>query len=135
MKIKKYLFLLIKSKCLYFKFKKAIKKAKSGNSQMLHFDMVTGRCIGKTYNLLKLSGECNIPVIEPFSGSDIYYEKEVKKFNPVIFSRNEVLSSFRESKYGRPGSLVLVDEFQMLDDRARKFIVDNYNYVAVETSR
>lgn len=134
MKIKKYLFLL-KSKCLYFKFKRAIKKAKKGNSQMIHFNMIAGRCVGKTYNLFKLSGKYDIPVIEPFSGSDIYYKKEVEKFNPIIFSRNEVLSSFRGSKYGRPGSLVLVDEFQMLDDRARKFIVDNYNYVAVETSR
>lgn len=134
MKIKKYLFLL-KSKFLYFKFKRAIKKAKKGNSQMIHFDMIAGRCMGKTYNLLKLSGKYNIPVVEPFSVSDDYYKKEVEKFNPIIFSRNEVLSSFRGSKYGKPGSLVLVDEFQMLDDRARKFIVDNYNYVAVETSR
>lgn len=66
---------------------------------------------------------------------DIYYKKDAEKFNPIIFSKNEVLSPFRGSKYGRPGSLVLVDEFQMLDDRVRKFIVDNYNYVAVETSR
>lgn len=134
MKFKKYLF-LFRSKCLQFKFERAIKKAKKGNSQMIHFDMITGRCMGKTYNLLKLSGKYNIPVVEQFSGSDIYYKKEVEKFNPIIFSRNEVLSSFRGSKYGRPGALVLVDEFQMLDDRARKFIVDNYNYVAVETSR
>lgn len=134
MKFKKYLF-LFRSKCLQFKFERAIKKAQKGNPQMIHFDMVTGRCVGKTHNLLKLSGKYDIPVIEPFSGSDTHYKKEVEKFNPIIFSRNEVLSSFRGSKYGRPGSLVLVDEFQMLDDRIRKFIVDNYNYVAVETSR
>ena len=134
MKFKKYLF-LFRSKCLQFKFERAIKKAQNGNPQIIHFDMVTGRCIGKTHNLLKLSGKYDIPVVEPFSGSDDYYKKEVEKFNPIIFSRNEVLSSFRGSKYGRPGSLVLIDEFQMLDDRARKFIVDNYNYVAVETSR
>ena len=134
MKFKKYLF-LFRSKCLQFKFERAIKKAQNGNPQIIHFDMVTGRCMGKTYNLLKLSGKYNIPVVEPFSGSDDYYKKEVEKFNPIIFSRNEVLSSFRGSKYGRPGSLILVDEFQMLDDRVRKFIADNYNYVAVETSR
>lgn len=133
MKFKKYLF-LFRSKCLQFKFERAIKKAQKGNPQMIHFDMVTGRCVGKTYNLFKVSGKYDIAVIEPFSGS-IHYKKEVEKFNPIIFSRNEVLSSFRGSKYGRPGSLVLVDEFQMLDDRVRKFIVDNYNYVAVETSR
>ena len=134
MKFKKYLF-LFRSKCLQFKFERAIKKAQKGNPQMIHFDMVTGRCVGKTYNLLKLSGKYDIPVIEPLSGSDIYYKKDAEKFNPIIFSKNEVLSPFRGSKYGKPGSLVLVDEFQMLDDRVRKFIVDNYNYVAVETSR
>ena len=133
MKFKKYLF-LFRSKCLYFKFERAIKKAKRGNPQIIYFDEVTDRGLGKTYNLLKLGGKYNVPVIEPFHRS-VYYRGEVEKFNPIIFSRNEVLSSFRGSKYGRPGSLVLVDEFQMLDDRARKFIVDNYNYVAVETSR
>ena len=133
MKFKKYLF-LFRSKCLYFKFERAIKKAKRGNPQIIYFDEVTDRGLGKTYNLLKLGGKYNVPVIEPFHRS-VYYRGEVENFNPIIFSRNEVLSSFRGSKYGRPGSLVLVDEFQMLDDRARKFIVDNYNYVAVETSR
>ena len=67
MKFKKYLF-LFRSKCLQFKFERAIKKAQRGNPQMIHFDMVTGRCVGKTYNLFKLSGKYDIPVIESFSG-------------------------------------------------------------------
>lgn len=49
MKLKKYLF-LFGSKCLQFKFERAIKKAQKGNPQMIHFDMVTGRCVGKTHN-------------------------------------------------------------------------------------
>ena len=49
MKFKKYLF-LFRSKCLQFKFERAIKKAQKGNPQMIQFDMVIDRCVGKTHN-------------------------------------------------------------------------------------
>lgn len=53
---------LLRSKALYHELKYYVKKKQTHIKRLYHFN---SRGIGKTYNLMKISGKYKIPVIEP----------------------------------------------------------------------
>ena len=72
---------LLKSKALYHELKYYVKKRQTHIKQLYSFN---SRGIGKTYNLMKISGKYKIPVIEPMGSMADYAYKMHLKFNPIV---------------------------------------------------
>ena len=114
---------LLRSKALYYELKYYIDKKRTHIKRLLYFN---NRGIGKTYNLMKLSGKYGIPVIEPNYMECYLLYKTYQKFNPIVISSNCLRGRVE------PGSIVLVDEKQCFDENAKSEL-ENYIQIGFET--
>lgn len=102
----------VRSKAIYYEIKHYVKRKESHMRQ--YFD--NGRGIGKTYNLMKISGKYHIPVLEPsVSKQNQCIIKYEKKFGSVIINPYDIW-------FLRPGSILLIDEQSFLPDEVLKKI-------------
>lgn len=100
---------LLKSKSLYHELKYYVKKKQQ---HIIVYYFINGRGIGKTYNLMKISGKYKIPVVEPNMYMAKLASESYKKFNPIVLSAYDL----REIN---AGSIVLVDDYELLTSEAR----------------
>ena len=85
-----------------------------------------GRGIGRTYSLMKISGKYRIPVLEPIWIARQNLPRLYKKFNPIIVNSEELRIGYK------PGTIVLVDERQLLNNRVKEILKD-YIQIGFET--
>lgn len=78
---------LLKSKALYHELKYYVKKRQTHIKRLYGFN---SRGIGKTYNLMKISGKYKIPVIEPMGSMADYAYKMHLKFNPTVLTPSQL---------------------------------------------
>lgn len=97
----------VRSKAIYYEIKHYVKRKEPHMRQYFEHN---GRGIGKTYNLMKISGEYHIPVLEPnvLSQKRLAIEYE-EKFGSVIINPYDIW-------FLRPGSILLIDEQHLLLD-------------------
>lgn len=114
---------LLKSKALYHELKYYVKKRQTHIKQLYGFN---SRGIGKTYNLMKISGKYKIPVIEPMGSMADYAYKMHLKFNPIVLTPSQLKGRVQ------PGTIILVDEKQLLNENAKSEL-DRYIQVGFET--
>ena len=70
---------LLRSKALYYELKYYVKKKQTHIKRLYHFN---SRGIGKTYNLMKISGKYKIPVLFAAGKLAENYAKAAKAVNP-----------------------------------------------------
>ena len=97
----------VRSKAIYYEIKHYVKRKEPHIREYFEHN---GRGIGKTYNLMKISGEYHIPVLEPnvLSQKRLAIEYE-EKFGSVIINPYDIW-------FLRPGSILLIDEQHLLLD-------------------
>jgi len=74
---------------------------------------------------MKISGKYKIPVIEPMGSMADYAYKMHLKFNPIVLTPSQL-------KWIVPGTIILVDEKQLLNENAKSEL-DRYIQVGFET--
>ena len=105
----------LRSKALYHELKYYVDRK---TPHIRTFYKWNGRAIGKTYNLMKISGKYRIPVLEPIGMARQLLPRVYKKFNPIVVNSEELRVGYK------PGSIVLVDERQLLNNRAKEILKD-----------
>ena len=114
---------LLRSKALYHELKYYVKKKQTHIKRLYHF---SSRGIGKTYNLMKISGKYKIPVIEPMESMADYAYKRYLKFNPIVLTPSQLKGRVK------PGTIILVDEKQLLNENAKSEL-GKYIQIGFET--
>ena len=105
----------LRSKALYYELKYYVERK---TPHIRTFHRWDGRGIGKTYSLMKISGKYRIPVLEPVGIARQYLPRVYKKFNPIVINSEKLRMGYR------PGAIVLVDERQLLNNRAKEILKD-----------
>lgn len=98
---------MLRSKALYHELKYYVKKKQTHIKRLHHFN---GRGIGKTYNLMKISGKYKIPVIVPTITMANEDYMRFTKFNPIIFTPEQLRGIIK------PGEVILVDDKDILNE-------------------
>ena len=106
----------------HVRFTYFVDKKESHIKRLLKYN---GRKIGKTYNLMKISGEYRIPVLVPTLSYRKYCVKNFYGFNPIVVTPSEFAIRFK------PGTIILVDERQSLDYKTKKML-DHYIQIGFE---
>lgn len=101
---------LLRSKALYHELKYYVKKKQTHIKRLYHFN---SRGIGKTYNLMKISGKYKIPVVEPNIHMAKWASESYKKFKPIVVSASDLCGKINA------GSIMLVDNYELLTPEAR----------------
>lgn len=114
---------LLRSKALYYEMKYYVKKKQTHIKRLYHFH---SRGIGKTYNLMKISGKYKIPVVEPNIILADWVCEYYEKFQPVVITPNQLRERVKL------GSLILVDERQLFRDNDKEAL-QKYICVGFET--
>ena len=114
---------LLRSKALYHELKYYVKKKQTHIKRLYHFN---SRGIGKTYNLMKISGKYKIPVIELIGSMADYVYKRYLKFNPIVLTPSQLKGRVK------PGTIILVDEKQLLNENAKSEL-GKYIQIGFET--
>lgn len=114
---------LLRSKALYHELKYYVKKKQTHIKRLYHFN---SRGIGKTYNLMKISGKYKIPVIEPMGSMADYVYKRYLKFNPIVLTPSQLKGRVK------PRTIILVDEKQLLNENAKSEL-GKYIQIGFET--
>ena len=113
----------LRRKILYYRLKFYVKHKKN------KFINVKKRGIGKTFTLLQLAHEYDIPILEP----GIFMRDNVKRWLQTYRDIEEVEVLAPNNLYKLEyGSLLLVDERQLLDKDTR-FYLARFTCVGVET--
>ena len=105
----------MRSKALYHELKYYVERK---TPHIRTFHRWDGRGIGKTYSLMKISGKYRIPVLEPVGIARQYLPRVYKKFNPIIVNSEKLRMRYKQ------GTIVLVDERQLLNNRAKEILKD-----------
>ena len=113
----------LRAKSLYYELKYFINKKES---HIKTFTKYNGRQIGKTYNLMKISGEYRIPVLVSTLSQRERCVRNYYKFKPIVVTPNEFAIRFKS------GTVILVDEKQLLDTKTKKML-DGYIQIGFET--
>lgn len=114
---------LLRSKALYHELKYYVKKKQTHIKRLYHFN---SRGIGKTYNLMKISGKYKIPVVEPMGSMADYVYKRYLKFNPIVLTPSQLKGRVK------PRTIILVDEKQLLNENAKSEL-GKYIQIGFET--
>lgn len=114
---------LLRSKALYHELKYYVKKKQTHIKRLYHFN---SKGIGKTYNLMKISGKYKIPVIEPMGSMADYVYKRYLKFNPIVLTPSQLKGRVKL------GTIILVDEKQLLNENAKSEL-GKYIQIGFET--
>ena len=114
---------LLRSKALYHELKYYVKKKQTHIKRLYHFN---SRGIGKTYNLMKISGKYKIPVIELIGSMADYVYKRYLKFNPIVLTPSQLKGRVQ------PGTIIFVDEKQLLNENAKSEL-GKYIQIGFET--
>lgn len=102
---------LLRSKALYYEIKYYVKKKQTHIKKLHHFN---SRGIGKTYNLMKISGKYKIPLIESNIMSAKWACECYRKFQPIVITPIQLEERVKH------GSLILVDERQLFSNNDKK---------------
>lgn len=113
---------LLRSKALYHELKYYIKKKQSHIRRLPRFNC---RGIGKTYNLMKISGKYGIPVVEPTEKMVKWASENYKEFEPIVITPNSLRGRIKT------GSIILVDERQLLNENIKSEL-DKYIQIGFE---
>lgn len=106
---------LLRSKALYFELKYYVKK-KQTHIKRLHLN---NRGIGKTYNLMKISGKYKIPVVEPTFKMAEQASINFKDLNPIVITPKQLRGVLRGVIYH---PIILIDEMQLMNDKDKEEI-------------
>ena len=116
---------LLRSKALYFELKYYVKK-KQTHIKRLHLN---NRRIGKTYNLMKISGKYKIPVVEPTFKMAEQTSIIFKDLNPIIITPKQLRGVLRGVIYH---PIILIDEMQLMTDEDKEEIA-RYIHIGFES--
>ena len=111
-------------KLLYYRLKYYIKRKKS---KILKLDESKYRGIGKTYTLLQLGKEFQMPVLYP----NLIARDNVKKLYSEL-SIYKVIAPNRLKNNRSSIPVILVDEYQLLDKKTREYL-HRFTYIGVST--
>lgn len=101
-----------RSNLMYHILKHNIKKKRE---KIISLSEKHGRGIGKTYNLVRLSDEFDIPLIVPTSMSMDYILKRFPQYKPNLILKDKWRSM-------HIGSIILIDELQGFDPYVQKYL-------------
>ena len=119
------LIIKFRRKLLYYRLKYYIKRKKS---KILKLDGSKYRGIGKTYTLLQLGKEFQIPVLYP----NLIARDNAKKLYSEL-SPYKVIAPNRLENNRSYIPVILVDEYQLLDKKTREYL-HRFTYIGVSTS-
>ena len=119
------LIIKFRRKLLYYRLKYYIKRKKS---KILKLDESKFRGIGKTYTLLQLGKEFQMPVLCP----NLITRNNVKKLYSEL-STYKVITPNRLKNNISSIPVILVDEYQLLDKKTREYL-HRFTYIGVYTS-
>ncbi len=119
------LIIKFRRKLLYYRLKYYIKRKKS---KILKLDESKFRGIGKTYTLLQLGKEFQIPVLYP----NLIARDNIKKLYSEL-SPYKVIAPNRLKNNRSSIPIILVDEYQLLDENTREYL-HRFTYIGVSTS-
>lgn len=118
------LIIKFRRKLLYYRLKYYIKRKKS---KILKLDESKYRGIGKTYTLLRLGKEFQMPVLYP----NLITRDNVKKLYSELYPY-KVIAPNRLKNNRSSIPVILVDEYQLLDKKTREYL-HKFTYIGVST--
>lgn len=118
------LIIIFRRKLLYYRLKYYIRRKKS---KILKLDESKYRGIGKTYTLLQLGKEFQMPVLYP----DLISRDNVKKLYSELYPY-KVIAPNRLKNNRSSIPVILVDEYQLLDKKTREYL-HKFTYIGVST--